>query len=1161
MKKIKNIFSTSLFLILLSLVLIFPLNVSHAIDGIEEIKPEDRLSIIVDQYQASFEEIKEIDPTAKLERRFRIIDSYSCQVSRLALEDIRDRNINYHIEQKIEKVNQDPGSLENLPYSNLGEPREVPIEIERQANYDGRGKVVAVLDSGVDVGHKDLARSPMAMELNQEKIEDLLGDYSLPGRFYTDKIPYAYNYADKNHEIKDTDTSKVDYGHGMHVIGIIASDSEDKDGMVGISRNAQVLSMKVFSNDPYDQGLSTEGAVIQAIEDSLILGADVINMSLAIPSGIKDEAQPLQRAVKAAVEEGVTVVAASGNTSYSTFPKEMTDDPGSVGSPAIVDEAIAVASYESDFMTLSAFSHGERLIPYSTIKGDITKISGFSVIDGLDGKEDEIPENNDIVLIHRSGLEFVNMVKSAYDKGAKAVIFYNKLGDKDYITNVGTISVDIPVIFISYEDGLYLKENLNVKPNFEEQKVQLANNQVGISEFSSQGPGNDLSLKPEISAIGGKVKSLANDNKYAVMSGTSMSAPYVAGLVINYMNYLEDQGIDHSPLKIKNALMNTASVKYDDKGLPYPVTQQGAGLVDFNEVLRQKISLSYGSKAVAELKEVGENTSFNIRVDNLSGKDMDLEVSFSPVLTLNKADGSSKILEGASISTPSTSLKLGKDSGTIPVNLDLAKLGDGYIFGYIFVKAGDSISSLPYLAYKGDFKNLPVFDKNMYDPDSIFKEQGLYYKDFKSSHLYTLLPLGGDGMKPDYISINPDDPDAITNVVPKISLLRNVRDLSLYIANSSGEIVRYIDYQESQRKANSYEGRTYLSDEFWEWKGNYYDKNLGERVSSREGNYSYVIEATPIVEGADKQTLTIPIKIDKTPPVVKSKSLIVDSNFLELIIEAEDLGEISTDIKHFLFLVNGIGYKEDGQSIFKLDEENGVYKKLIKLDPSLPEVFEIHVGVSDYAGNMGLGTFEVIKKSSSLTFTSDKNIYGINEDISLHFSHPQASSYKIFIKENTQPILETKETSAILRLERLGDTSLVVEAYDSKGIKVGVSTKLINISSDQTKEEIETSIDTQLIDGLVVSKIDILNKFQEPRTLTYTSGIYDENNKELAIVASTINLGAYEKVSLSNEIYLPKGGIRVKNYLWDDFETMTSILDEEVFEINLDTEIRLDKAS
>ena len=65
--------------------------------------------------------------------------------------------------------------------------------------YRGEGMVVSIIDTGVDYTHKDMNITTSNIKLNEDSVNAL----GLKGKFYTDKVPYGYNYADKSYEIRD----------------------------------------------------------------------------------------------------------------------------------------------------------------------------------------------------------------------------------------------------------------------------------------------------------------------------------------------------------------------------------------------------------------------------------------------------------------------------------------------------------------------------------------------------------------------------------------------------------------------------------------------------------------------------------------------------------------------------------------------------------------------------------------------------------------------------------------------------------------------------------------------------------------------------------------------------------------------------------------------
>ncbi|MGE5707130.1 MAG: S8 family peptidase [Bacteroidota bacterium] len=156
---------------------------------------------------------------------------------------------------------------------------------------DGSKVLVAVLDTGVDYDHPDLA-----------------------GR-----VVKGYNFADGNTEVKDHD------GHGTHVAGIIGASGNNHQGVCGILWNVNLLAIKVLN----EQG-GTDANALAGLKYAVDNGAKVINLSF----NSKDTAvNPLyQTAIDYARSHGALVVAAAGN------------DGGEVTYPANTPGCIAVSA-------------------------------------------------------------------------------------------------------------------------------------------------------------------------------------------------------------------------------------------------------------------------------------------------------------------------------------------------------------------------------------------------------------------------------------------------------------------------------------------------------------------------------------------------------------------------------------------------------------------------------------------------------------------------------------------------------------------------------------------------------------------------------------------------------------------------------------------------
>jgi serine protease len=167
-------------------------------------------------------------------------------------------------------------------------------------------QTVAVLDTGIDAGHPDLV------------------GHTLPGR----------------NEIQPGTTPNDNNGHGTMTAGIIGASTNNGVGISGVAWNAKLLPVKVLDSS----GSGPDSVIIKGINWAAANGAKVINMSLG-----GDQDDPLLHdAIKAAVNKGIVVVVAAGNTGANA-PHY----------PAAYPEVIAVAATDNNGALTSFSTQGD----------------------------------------------------------------------------------------------------------------------------------------------------------------------------------------------------------------------------------------------------------------------------------------------------------------------------------------------------------------------------------------------------------------------------------------------------------------------------------------------------------------------------------------------------------------------------------------------------------------------------------------------------------------------------------------------------------------------------------------------------------------------------------------------------------------------------------
>jgi len=249
----------------------------------------------------------------------------------------------------------------------------------------GMNVTVAVIDSGVDASHPDLA----GKVINGVDYRD---GFSYLNET-TNLIDNCVSYTNANYSgTGRTKPVHVDFGkydpngHGTHVAGIIASNGI---GVRSVAPQAKIMPVRVLS----EQGTGDMSDVACGIIYAANNGAQVINMSLGfepsvIPT-VPDENAAIRAAVEYAISKNVVVVAATGNdgtTGVSFLPADL---PNVIGVGAVYsssDNSIASFSNRGNFVDVVAPGVGIwSTCSANQIYDVCTTSDGDSMYESLDG--------------------------------------------------------------------------------------------------------------------------------------------------------------------------------------------------------------------------------------------------------------------------------------------------------------------------------------------------------------------------------------------------------------------------------------------------------------------------------------------------------------------------------------------------------------------------------------------------------------------------------------------------------------------------------------------------------------------------------------------------------------------------------------------------------
>ncbi|MDH4341018.1 MAG: S8 family serine peptidase, partial [Thermoleophilia bacterium] len=552
-------------------------------------------------------------PEARVSRRYQLlVNGFAVSVPYARLPELLDVESAHRVYPSLRytlSMNRGPGVIGAPQFAGL-------------TGAKGDGVKVAVVDDGVDHEHPFLDPTGFSYPPGFPKG---------PGGGTTPKVIVARGFAGPgaNSAPLDRDNSF----HGTFVAGVIAGVPTDVeagrigfcgeaeggchpavDDLAGVAPRAYIGNYRVF-NVPAPSPLSgccsaNSPEIVAAFEAAVRDGMDVINFSGGGPQA-DPRTDILIQAVANVARAGVVPVISAGND-RDFFGL------GTAGSPATAPDAISVGAtanahvfgasisvvspsgvaripfVPSDNIPLSWISTNQRLVDVGSIGGVGRQLCDAAPDGSLRGA---------IALVSRGGCPYSLKSTRARDAGATGmVIAENRPGDPTFAL------FSIAGGTISDLDGSRLRAAAAgaggaVTVRFSREILEVPTTWAGVpTSFTSSGlTPFGHALKPDVTAPGAQILSstlpeFAGD-EYAVLDGTSFSAPHVSGaaalLVQRHPSWTSPQ--------VKSALMSTAGPAFGDTSLTQEasVLVQGAGLVRVGSADRPLIftdpqSLSFG---------------------------------------------------------------------------------------------------------------------------------------------------------------------------------------------------------------------------------------------------------------------------------------------------------------------------------------------------------------------------------------------------------------------------------------------------------------------------------------------------------------------------------------------------------------------------------------
>lgn len=273
---------------------------------------------------------------------FWIANAVSCLANKTAIRDLASRNDILSIgfcEQAL-------WIFENEAVATTkGDGREITENLLQvnapqvwEQGYTGQGVLVAIIDTGVNYNHADLA-----------------------GRLWDGGPEYPYH----GYDFSSNDNNPIDpHGHGTHVAGTVCGTGASGT-QTGIAPSATIMALKVFN----DLGEGDETMWMAAVQFALEHGADVINMSLGRPMADATQKRLMRQCCDNILAAGIVAAVCAGNIRQLQYLAPVPSNlytPGDCPPPYLHEDQLVNPGGTSCVISVGAVDYQDNLAPFSS---------------------------------------------------------------------------------------------------------------------------------------------------------------------------------------------------------------------------------------------------------------------------------------------------------------------------------------------------------------------------------------------------------------------------------------------------------------------------------------------------------------------------------------------------------------------------------------------------------------------------------------------------------------------------------------------------------------------------------------------------------------------------------------------------------------------------